>query len=338
MLPLRSFSLALCIGLLLGCSTKNADVLNNETGGNTSWLRTCTKDPECGATGVCFEGLCSFPCNGGAQCAEYAEAACYERRADRGCPATESVCMPTCNAPTDCDAWNGLTCAAGLCVPRGCVAATAGSSSEPPESSISTPGMAADATVIVSSSATSTDAPDAALPASPGSTANDASIAPGAPSVEALPTSTIAASAALTTETSANLPDAGPTGTVSYSAKLTNAINCCDMFTLVKSDSAADTCLFAELRWEVASETLTFSEVPVRATAGAVDCWTRLGEVQAQTPTGFGGSVSIMYGATGAVMTAHLTLQSTPGAEWPAGETEFIARELPTDGLWYATE
>jgi hypothetical protein len=128
-------------------------------------------------------------------------------------------------------------------------------------------------------------------------------------------------------------PDAGPVlADVSYSVKMTNGIDCCDIYTMVKSDRQHNVCLFVELRQAVQSETKATS---FRATVGADNCWDRLGDSAARKATSFDGKVYYAKDGTQPLMSVDVVAMFATDAQWTLPEAEVRALDLPIDGKWY---
>jgi hypothetical protein len=127
-------------------------------------------------------------------------------------------------------------------------------------------------------------------------------------------------------------PDAGTVPPdVKYSAQITNGIDCCDFYTVVKADPVLDLCLFAEVREELGS-------APVLSSASALesanDCWNRLQEPRTEAST-ITGDVSFSFDATPATATFQLTADFTNPPSWLPERVTASFESLPLDGEWY---
>jgi hypothetical protein len=94
-----------------------------EVGGETNWLRTCTKSSDCDA-GSCLCGLCTTACTSSSACTDPFTGECTTIRTAMGgnaCDAKDTVppagmCLPGCNGDDECG--KGFACRQSSCVSR----------------------------------------------------------------------------------------------------------------------------------------------------------------------------------------------------------------------------
>jgi hypothetical protein len=314
-----------------GCSSKALPTSQIDTGGNTSWLKTCAEDAQCGQGGICFGGVCSSACEHDDGCTQGQSAGCFSSA--RSCDDTESVCLPKCDTGAACsDFGDSLTCSGGFCVPATCVGA--GSSTGVPVGASNDaafmPDAGAQSATASSPSATldSTTLDSAAAASTTGDL--DAAVTSATPAMEAAVTSPVLPSG------DATLPDAGtPADAGTFSVKMTNPLNCCDVYTVATPRSVDDTCLFVEVTVQVGSITTVTG---VKRTTGAADCWDRFLDEDAQEATVFDGDATTYFEGDALLMTAHATASFPETSLLSGAEVEVTANGIPIDQMWHTSQ
>jgi hypothetical protein len=307
-----------------GCSSKQSAISQTETGGNTSWLKTCAEDAQCGQGGVCFGGVCSSECEHDDVCTQGQNAGCFSSA--RSCEDTESVCLPRCDTGAACSEFGGaLTCSGGFCLPAACL--VAGSSTDVPVGTSNGTAVLPDAAAPVST----VTLPSATFdPAAAVSTTSDldASVTDAIVAIEA------AVSAPVPASSDATLPDAGSSSDEAmFSIRMTNPLNCCDVYTLATPRPVDDTCLFVEVTVQVGSVTTVTG---VQRTTGAADCWDRFLDEDAQQAAEYDGTATTYFVGDVLLMTAHALASFPETSLLAAAEVEVTANGIPIDRMWHA--
>jgi hypothetical protein len=106
-----------------------------EVGGKTSWLASCSRDADCSALegAVCVQHLCTLTCEDD-ECENIAGTRCVE--SSPNC-LTRSTCLPDCKDDSECRRFGSdYTCHASVCVANSC--SSLGGNGETPDGSTPT--------------------------------------------------------------------------------------------------------------------------------------------------------------------------------------------------------
>ncbi|HTU57741.1 MAG TPA: hypothetical protein VMF89_04890, partial [Polyangiales bacterium] len=102
-------TLSICSALLAGCS----EIRSPQAGDtNTSWLRMCERESDCGPGARCIAQLCTLPC-------EQASAnICKQISKAATCDSERQACDVSCDADQDCSTLSAdFRCESGRCRP-----------------------------------------------------------------------------------------------------------------------------------------------------------------------------------------------------------------------------
>lgn len=114
-------SLLKIVGMVgLVCLASCAKTVEEPSGTNTNWLRTCDETSDCAGDDVCVCGQCTQACTASSQCGSVHEEARCEPVDDDVCGASvgiASACLQRCSSDDDCTALRDGRCSSGLCVP-----------------------------------------------------------------------------------------------------------------------------------------------------------------------------------------------------------------------------
>jgi hypothetical protein len=101
--------------LAIGCGGQSEQA---STDGNTSWLKICGADVDCGDGLSCLCGTCTASCDSNAACSDFADAVCVESTELDSCetPRNRPLCLAECSEDDDCEALGSeFSCTGGSC-------------------------------------------------------------------------------------------------------------------------------------------------------------------------------------------------------------------------------
>jgi hypothetical protein len=123
-----------------------------------------------------------------------------------------------------------------------------------------------------------------------------------------------------------------------YSAQMTNGINCCDFYSVIRFDPEVGSCVIVEVRHQVGDEPEATS---ARAVVGVEDCWAALGPLEGDAgPNGAAATAlgGVMSFDSPGVLSFDLEIEFADGPEGVPPVVTFRANGLTTNGEWYPEE